>query len=132
MPPITSSRPGARETRSGAPGVAPNVGNSSVIRRSSVGTGSRLCRFGRGLSDGSGCGLGDGDGAGGDKFRLLTFENDLAHETSPPLPALVEPDLQHVAAVRANLGISELKAVGAADAVPAAALFFEGLQRSAP
>src|SRR5258706_1733617 len=121
MPPITSSRPGARETRSGAPGAAPNVGNSLATRRSSVGTGSRLCRLGRGLGDGSGGGLGDGDGAGGEKLRLLPFENNLAHETPP---ALVEPHLQHVALVGADRGVSDLEAVGTADAVPAAALVF--------
>src|SRR5258706_7038746 len=123
MPPITSSRPGARETRT-APW--PNAGSSFLIRRSSVETGSRLSRLG---SRGAAGGLGDGDGAGGGKFRLLTFENDLAHETSA---ALVEPDLQHVTAVGTDRGIGELKAIGAADAVPARALFFEGLQCAAP
>src|SRR3954454_8719007 len=98
MPPITSSRPGARDVRTAVPGPAPKVGNSVLIRRSSVGTGSRLCRLSGAGTDGGnggwpGGGLGDGDGAGAGNFRLLTFENDLVHETSP---ALVEPHLQHV------------------------------------
>src|SRR3954470_19153698 len=114
MPPITSSRPGARDTRTiVAAGPAPNVGNSFLIRRSSVGTGSRLCRLsGAGTDAGSGGwpggGLADGDGVGGCNFLLLTFKSVLVHETSP---ALVKPRLQHVTALGANRWISELKAI---------------------
>src|SRR4051812_17478853 len=105
MPPITSSRPGARETRTRPPAArdVPNSGNSARTRRSSAGTGSRL--RGLGLDGGLGDRPGDGGGGGIDNFRLLALEDDLVGQ---PPPALVEPDLQHVAAVRADLRVGQL------------------------
>src|SRR3954453_7998674 len=111
MPPITSRRPGARETRT-LSGVPPNSGNSSRRRRSSVGTGSRPSGLARRSGRGPGAGLGDGGGGCIDNFRLLPLEHDLAGQ---PTPARLEPDLEHVAAVLADLRERELELVGAAD-----------------
>src|SRR3954452_10738169 len=125
MPPITSSRPGAREIRTRPPAAraAANSGSSARTRRSSAGTGSRLRRLGGG-GGGPGGGAGGGGGGGIDNFRLLTLEDDLVGQ---PPPALVEPHLQHVAAIVADRRIGELKAVRPADPVPSHPLLVERL-----
>ena len=85
-------------------------------------------KAGFGLGCGPAGGLGDGDGAGGGKFRLLTFKDDLAHETAAPL--LVEPDLQHIQLrPRPDMETPELKTIRSADPITPHPLFLKRLQR---
>src|SRR4051794_38337626 len=113
MPPMTSSRPGARLTRIGLP-KSNSADSSARVRASSVGTGSRLSsasRLGRGLGA-----AGLGAAAGGrcgwlgarDDTRLLGLQNS-AIEESPPA-AQLKGRGEHVGPVFTNLIISQLKA----------------------
>src|SRR5690242_12862189 len=141
MPPITSSRPGARLTRIGR-AKSNSADSSSRVRRSSVGTGSRLrsSRAGERCGDGGarlgarsvtwpggreGC-RGEGVGTRSLLLRRFPFQNDLVEE--PPAAGQLELGRQHVSLGRDNLRALELEEVSAAGAVPAVALLVEGFQ----
>src|SRR5688572_8959028 len=122
MPPITSSRPGARLTRSGL-GGAKSAASSPRTRFSSVGTGSRS----------SSC---IGKRAGGPRRRYAliarrapALEDDLVEKTR--LPG-VERRGQNVIAVVADRRKLQVERVGAARAVPPRLLVGQRAQGAEP
>src|SRR5687768_8231646 len=117
MPPITSSRPGARLTRSDSPGVK-SADNSARRRRSSVGTGSVERRSGRDRPGG-----GAGCGAGGLKGDFLPFQYRAVEEACAG--ARVKGSGEDVALAGVDRRVGELERVRPARAVPPGALLVE-------
>src|SRR5271154_955523 len=113
MPPITSSRPGARLMRTGVPGIKSAV-NSAQTRASSVGTGSRDNKCFP--ADASIC---CGDGTGGGRFTVcgcLRFYDDTRKKSSAI--GCLECRGQDVVLVPGDLIVSQAKHVRSAGGFP--------------